>query len=105
MSRLEKLPKWAQDEISRLERDLAYWQERASIGPDESNTFAHPYSEFPTPLGMDAQIEFRSRGPGPGKKLRVMLDSHGDLDVNGDDSIMIFPYSGNGVKIRLGRRL
>ncbi len=52
------LPKWAQKELTRLEAGVEYWKAKATVGPEESNTFLDPYAEKPTPLGKDAHVAF-----------------------------------------------
>lgn len=97
------LPKWARQEIARLTRDLESARAQLAAGPEESNTFADPYSEAPRPLGKDTTIEFHVGD----NKLRVRIDrtSRGDeyIDVNGGDMLQIEPRASNGVMIRMRR--
>lgn len=87
------LPKWAQNEISRLERDLAYERDKLAQGPENSNTFAEPYATTPRPLGENPNIEFRL-GDKWGDKINVRIE--GDkLQILGGSRITIFPESSN----------
>ena len=96
-----KLPKWAQQEIGRLERDLEDARRRLSEGPMDSNTFADPYSESPRPLGRDTLIEFRA-GETFGERFRVYLRD-GVLEVGGGDGVAVLPRASNVVEIKLSK--
>jgi len=96
-----KLPKWAQREIERQERDIAYLQGKLAAGPENSDTFADPYSEGAMrPLGRGTTVEFRIN-PQSKIRCRVMNTHRGPvLDVNGDVGIYIEPTASNAIRIR-----
>lgn len=94
-----KLPKWAQHEIERLERDVAHYKAKLSAGPEDSNTFADPYGT-PRPLGRDTSIEFRV-GEFP-RRFRARLQGE-ELVVDGGDGVLVQPWATNVVRLRLGR--
>jgi hypothetical protein len=103
---ISKLPKWAQQEITRLRGSVEHWQRVASVGPDESNTFADPYSDAPRPLGAGTTIEFVMT---TGRKISVALERssvsgmYDRLYINGDDSIAVFPSAANACSIQVLR--
>jgi hypothetical protein len=101
---LTKLPKWARQEIERLQRDLEYAHERLEAGPDDSRVFAEPYSDHPRPLGHDAHIAFVPEGGGSiigdGFKVSIVADG---IEVYGGDSLSIYPRSSNVVLIKRER--
>jgi hypothetical protein len=95
---ITKLPKWAQREISRLERDLAAAYEKISTGPEDSRIIANPHGSAPAPLGSTATIQF-SLGERWSEKVEVYID--GDAVVlRGGDGLTIQPWSGNVIKLR-----
>lgn len=60
---LSRLPKWAQQEIAALQRQLAEAQRRADqarldSGPADSNTLIDPYDDVPIRLGVDVPVRF-----------------------------------------------
>jgi hypothetical protein len=97
------LPKWAQTEIQRLQRNESSYIARLSAGPEDSDTFADPYSDARRPLGKGTSIEFDLDGT----KVRVRLDRTHDgtpyLDVNGVDGLAVYPRASNSVMIRVER--
>jgi hypothetical protein len=96
-----KLPKWAQVEIRRLERDLEAAYEKISTGPEDSRIIANPNSAAPTPLGTTTLIQF-SLGEHWGEKIEVYLE--GDAVVlRGGDGLTIQPWAGNVIKLRSTR--
>lgn len=96
-SRRERLPKWAKQELTRLERDLAYAKERLAEGDEDSRVFADPYSDTPRPLGHDTSIEF-VLGPKWGDKINVRIDGHG-IKVAGGNRLAVIPNASNVVYI------
>jgi hypothetical protein len=94
---ITKLPRWAQDRISLLERDLADAREQLMAGEADSDTIANPNSEAPRPLGRGASVQF---GTERWQKFTVRLRENGTLDVMGDDMIWVHPQAGNVVVIR-----
>lgn len=97
-----RLPQWAQREITRLQREVAHLRERLETGPEDSDVFAHPYSESPTPLGKDACIEFHLNGRS--ERLTVRINEDRMLSIMGSDSIEVLPHSSNLVEIKIRRR-
>jgi hypothetical protein len=93
-----KLPKWAQRELERLERDLEFAYQKLSAGPEDSNTFADPYASAPRPLGKDVTVEFRT-GPERSERVLVRVEK-GKLNINGGDSLRIQPISGNVIEVQ-----
>ena len=92
-----KLPKWAQSEIDRLERDLASAYKKLNAGPDNSDTFADTYSETRRPLGQGTSISFEPIGSdGWGNRFTVHLDGK-TLVVQGGDGLAVFPRASNSV--------
>lgn len=57
-AQLAKLPKYGSAEIRRLARDLADAKNRLAAGPEDSDTFADPYSSTPRPLGKGTTVRF-----------------------------------------------
>lgn len=96
-----KLPKWAQSEICRLERDLATAYEKLTAGPEDSNTFADPYGEAERPLGDSPNIVFKW-GDRHTERITVRLEGE-SLSIQGGDQIMVHPRASNSVYIKIGR--
>jgi len=100
----ERLPKWAQTEIERLTRDVEYYQKKFEVGPEDSDTFRQIGPDSNQPLGNDT-IQFyldKERSLISGSvRMRVDEDHKGRryIDVNGGDSLIVRPYSSNGVRI------
>jgi len=95
--KLENLPKWARQEIDRLERDLAYNKAKLAEGPEDSDTFADEYSDAPRPLGRGPTITFKWGGKW-GEKIEARLDGE-TLIVRGGTQIDVHPVAGNVVEI------
>jgi hypothetical protein len=94
-----KLPKYAQDELNRLRRDLAHAHAKLEAGPEDSDTFADPYLH-PRPLGKGESVEFRLN---PQRKVRVRIaQTHRgpELDINADSGLSIEPVAANAIRIR-----
>lgn len=101
-ARFERLPKWARDRITKLERDLEHAKGRIADGP-EGNTVAEPYADPPRPLGQDTTIEF-SLGPEHWNKVSCRVDRYSDGDflyVMGGHMLTIEPQSGNTFKVKV----
>lgn len=96
--RRAKLPKWAQHELERLERDLAYAKKRLADGPEDSRVFADPYSDPPRPLGRDTSIDFKL-GEGWGQRINVRIEDDG-IKIMGGNRLSIIPKASNVVHIR-----
>jgi hypothetical protein len=92
--RFEKLPKWAQREIEKLEMNVVYWKKKASVGPEDSDTFVSHYPDNDQPLGQGETIRFVLEN---GYVEVQNYDTH--VSVRADDAIAIQPQSGNLVKV------
>lgn len=105
--REQKLPRWAQQSLQILRRDLKHWRGMAEAGPPESNTYLHGYTErgepAGTPLGMDAEIRFELDGE---RYIFARID-RGQLALHGTDRSMgelsIRPRSTNMANVDIGR--
>lgn len=98
---VSKLPKWAQTEIQRLERNLESANARLNTGPEDSDTFADPYFEESTrPLGRGTMIQF---GEERGRRFRVRIDKDGRLDVSGDEGLIVIPRASNSILLESRR--
>lgn len=97
----DRLPKWAQREIDRLTMRLREASERLSAGPGDSNVFAHPYCDNPTPLGRDTMVKF-VMGEASGDALHVGIFEDG-LRVYGHRGIVIQPRARNAVDVRFSQ--
>lgn len=104
-SQLAKLPKWAQTEIKRLRANEASYLRQLRVGPEDSDTFASPYSNAKRPLGRGTAIEFvmPSDDIHTGE-ARITVRVDGDhLEVYGSDgALCVQPSSSNTLKLRVG---
>lgn len=100
-----KLPKWAQQEIARLERSVEHWQGVASQGSEDSTVFADAYSDAPRPLGEDPVITFSPIGMGIGS-IRVTRSKRGSnvIEVMANEGVLeVSPQSSNVIRVRVNR--
>lgn len=96
-----KLPRWAQNEIQRLTANLEWAERRLNAGPDNSDTFADPYSENAVrPLGKGTVIQF---GTDLGQRLRAHYE-RGLLVVSADEVLTILPRASNSIEMASERR-
>ena len=98
---VSKLPKWAQREIGRLERDLAAAHAKLAAGPEDSNTFAEPYAAAPRPLGTSPHIRF-VLGDGP-DDWGAVIDAFIEGDhvvIRGGNGITVRPWAGNVLHVK-----
>ncbi|HVH13099.1 MAG TPA: hypothetical protein VM759_08610 [Longimicrobium sp.] len=98
---LTRLPKYAQDHITRLERDLETARKKVQDGPRDSNATLNPYSqELFTPLGKDVTIQF---GDEDGTNFTVKHDGTKntlDIHTHGEkygDRLVVLPRSSNAI--------
>jgi hypothetical protein len=101
--RFARLPLWAQGEITRLERSVAWWQVQATAGPDESDTFVQRV-ELEQPLGRRAEIAFQLGGE-KGRILAQLVDAE-TVEIAASSSsiatgLRILPRSGNCVRVQI----
>lgn len=102
IDRFERLPKWAQQEIERLQRSVEWWQQQASVGPEDSTVFAEPHSDAPRPLGTDPVVRFQNPLD-PQSMLDVMRMKPGSavLEIRSNQgAIEVSPQSGNVIRVR-----
>ena len=94
---ITKLPMWAQSEIQRLTQDLAAANAKLSVGPEDSDTFADPYSDSARrPLGRGTLIQF---GVERGERMLVRWED-GKLQVSSDGmGLAVQPRAANSVDI------
>jgi hypothetical protein len=95
---VSKLPKWAQAEIGRLERDLADARAKLAAGPEESDTFADVYGA-PRPLGKSPVIRFTPDPEHPHLYVDAYVD-RGSVYVRGSEGLAIRPWAGNVIKVK-----
>jgi hypothetical protein len=103
-----KLPKWAQNELYRLRRDLERAVEAAMDGPEDSDTFVDPYfnyapdaSEHGRPLGKGNTVRLRI-GEGRQHYLDVRV-RHDHVELHGGETIASVPRGANGARIYVNR--
>ena len=105
-AQLSRLPRYAQQEIERLARDLESANAKLAAGPGDSDTFADPYSHTPRPLGTGARIRFGA--PDSGQAFDVQL-REGELEVTAHADrqhvMAVKPRVSNGVDIAFVERL
>jgi hypothetical protein len=93
----DKLPLYARREMTMLRNRVSYLEERAASGPEDSDTFAYPYSDAPIPLGEGTGIQFGTDRLGA---FIVRLMHDGTLDVHSGDLISILPRAANSARIQ-----
>ena len=106
-TKLAKLPKWAQEQILVLERNVEHW--RAKVQKVDSGDAAVWSTEwdFPKPLALDA-VEFRMPN---GQRLDIRLDAKScALRVQASglgfvDRLVVMPESTNVVSIAFRDRV
>jgi hypothetical protein len=110
---IRSLPVWAQQHVARLvqnierlEVNLASANATLSAGPEDSDTFADPYSEGGArPLGRGTRLRLHSTEV----YFDVHIDDEGVLHVSAagklarSDGLAVYPHSSNSVRIRGGR--
>jgi len=100
--KFDKLPKWAQREIERLQRDLEHAKARLATGPEDSRVFADPYNDTPRPLGHDTTIDFRFSDSWH-DRLTVRIEGNG-VRLMGGSRLVITPEASNVVHIETRER-
>lgn len=103
--RLASLPKWARQEIERLQRNEEHYVAQLAAGPEDSDTFADPYSEARRPLGRGTTIQFvlGQNKYGHDMKIQARLEQKSDgsmlLDINAGGLLQVFPRAANSIEI------
>ncbi|MCK9600454.1 MAG: hypothetical protein M0R66_02460 [Candidatus Omnitrophica bacterium] len=105
-ARRERLPAWAQKEITRLEANVKYYQEQvaALLVPVGEATVTRGYSPE-IPVGSEHDM-FRFYLPPEANSYRHWFDvslKDGLLRVFGDRGLVVYPNASNVVHIALDR--
>lgn len=99
-SRFERLPKWAQYEITRLKLDAESWKAKALEGPAE-------YDVFVTYGFTDRKIvRFQLDHERWDRYIDAYLVKHGDetvLTIHGGRTFDVRPHSSNLIHVRTER--
>lgn len=99
---LDRLPKWAKDEILRLEANVEHWQAKASVGPDDTNVFVDPYSDAPKPLHRRAHVRWTFDENVRRCRYVEVWQKGGELQIQASsDTIAFVPQASNCGRIRL----
>lgn len=101
---LQRLPKWAHEEILRLDRELQYWKDRvAGISRGDGGIVIAPHSDAPVTFGDTETVRFMT----PSGWLEVSIEKSG-ISVYAregkfaNDAINVVPQAANVVHLRLG---
>ena len=87
MDKLEKLPKWAQEEIKRSHSIISILEKKLSEinGEGETNVFiSNGLSKSPLP--NNSNIEFKT-GKNNMNTVSVYIKKNGDIDINTDSRL------------------
>lgn len=96
---IDRLPKWAQSEINRLEREIAYWQEKARQAT-EGDTDTWLVEEDNVALPKDSTILFNQSDYVDGIMVQHAAHQPGAVEVHGRRGFVIIPRSSNVVWIK-----
>ncbi len=101
-----RLPKWAQQEIIRLETDVAWWKANATPEIEGSNTGVRHGYDAVQALGDSPRIEFKL-GPSWFDTIEANVVRYGGKEVvrlstGGGAPIMIFPSASNSIYVAKG---
>lgn len=96
-----RLPKWAQQELGRLRRDLAAATSQINqlTGKEPSPITYRVMMEEPTNIPIRSTVEFKLSEIN--SRISCRINQYGWLDVSGDDSLCIQPRASNQVWIKL----
>lgn len=111
--RFERLPKWARDRITRLEREVEdarreREEARLATDPAKSSALLDAWADVPIGLGKDARVRF-VLGPDDGRQwadVHVLRDYTTDglaIEIMGGDGLTVRPQSSNVVVVGLTR--
>lgn len=107
-AQFNRLPKWAQQEIGRLNADIDYWKTKANVDNDTTRIFVDRMQNDHTFIDEREQVSFGS-AEGWHNRITVRLDCdvdnqmHGIL-VTGGATLKVIPWSSNMLKIGLVER-
>jgi hypothetical protein len=100
-----RLPIWAQDELSRLRRELfAERRRNAEFLRDipHSNTAVREYTNPDWPLPDGARVVFNlAPDERRGGDVMTYIDQRGSLTIQGDRAVIVHPQASNAVRITL----
>lgn len=101
--RISKLPRWAQDELARLEREVQGLREEvASItGTVDSSVTIRDRGYLSERRSVDERAVFEWTDP-KGRRMDVTVRANG-LKVTGDGRLTIWPQASNVVRVSLGK--
>lgn len=104
--REEKLPKWAQETLSTLRRELERSairnaELRGEVG--ETNTVVTNYGEFDQPLRNNARVQFNFPGERWDNYIQAYVEGN-RLRIQGGRYVVIHPNVSNAFWIELGDR-
>lgn len=98
--KIESLPKWAQQRLETLARDVQYWKLKSQqIVEGDTNVFLRDYSGPPpyqTPMQRDAHVIFATDEG----QIHIGFRD-GELEVSGDEPLAVEPRSSNLVRLRV----
>jgi hypothetical protein len=103
-AKIARLPKWAQSELDRLTKDVAYWKAKATEGPEDSDTaVAHGgHPEVLQNLQPGARVLFQT-GAGmleahvKDGRLAIRCERVGKLRAGG--YVKVLPHSSNVILV------
>lgn len=102
-----KLPKWAQEELSRLRRELHVSQqtiEELKWNNPGSDTFLIDYGRKDAPLPKNSRIGFHLRpDDGRSREQIQVYTEYGKLRVQGDYALIVRPTASNCFTVELER--
>ena len=105
--KFDRLPKWAQNRIEQLESSVGYWQKKANVGPENSDTFIQSHVSEDKPLGRGETILFTLPTGLLGNHHKIEVTNQGtrvQVRVGGDESIIVRPVVSNVVTITAEER-
>jgi len=102
--KFERLPKWAQLELTRLKSDCEALEKKVSqiYGESETNTYIIDGLEY-NPINNNAQVQFRT-GHKHLNSVSVRIDKDNDVYISTDSRIgqtmVIIPKASNVFKLK-----
>lgn len=94
----DRLPKYAQLELQRLQRNLEAAYARLDEGPATSPIVADPHSAQPRRLGSTRSARFHLGEPGERPYFDATI-ARGELRVTGVPGMVVRPHAGNVVML------